>query len=950
MLEITQEVIGRLNAEEALRESEEFLRLSQEAAGIGSYVSWLDRGEWQCTEVMARMLGLAPKPNYTIADWNAVVHPEDRAAVNRYFAEEVLENGLPFNYEYRIVRPSDGEVRWVHGLGHLEFDADGQPLMMRGTIQDVTNRKHSEAELAANRELLRVFVQHAPAALAMFDREMRYLAVSRRYLEDYQLQGQRVIGRSHYDVFPNLPEKFMQAHRRGMTGEAIRSDSDCFVRADGRVEWIRWELLPWRTPTGEVGGIVLFADNITALKAKDDRLYLAAQVFSCASEGIFITNAAGNIVDVNNAFTRITGYTREEALGQNPKILNSGRQSRDFYKTMWKTLKDTGHWSGEIWNRAKDGHLFMEMLSINAVKDEDGEPKHYVALFSDITFAKEQERQLQRVAHYDLLTGLPNRVLLADRMHQAMAQSNRRGHPLAVACMDLDNFRQINELHGHEAGDELLRALTARVTGVLREGDTLARLGGDEFALMLPDLDGAEDSDMVLERVIAQIVQPVQVGNLTLTVSASLGVTVYPQPQDVDPDQLLRQADQAMYQAKLEGKNRLHVFDPREDRSVRGHHEDIGRIRNAMQANEFELFYQPKVNMRTGKVLGAEALLRWRHPDVGLLSPAQFLPVVEGHPIAVELGEWVIETALRQMESWRAEGAEIAVSVNLDPQQLQQPDFVDRLAKMLAEHPTVPASSLELELLETSALEDVTLVSEVIRNCARLGVSFALDDFGTGYSSLSYLKRLPVDLLKIDRTFVHDMLDNPEYLTMLEGVLGLASAFRRKALAEGVETVEHGLMLLRLGCEHAQGYGIARPMPASEVAKWVQTWRPPSEWTRARAIAPEHWPALHAAVEHRAWLHEVEECLRGERSCSGLREPEECGFETWLKMELNNGRATDSALMDLDKLHTRIHCMAQSMLQCAEKQAASAAPPPMDELRRMRDDLLEKLGVLVNTL
>ncbi|HEU5457920.1 MAG TPA: PAS domain S-box protein, partial [Terracidiphilus sp.] len=327
MLEIPQDILARLDAEEALRESEEFLRLSQEAAGIGSYVCWLTRGEWRCTEVMARLLGLETKPLYTVTEWEEIVHPKDREEASRYF-EEVRRKGHPFDHEYRIVRKSDGSVRWMHGLGQLEFDASGRPVMMRGTIQDVTARKTSEAELMANRELLRVFVQHAPAALAMFDRKMRYLAVSRRYLEDYGLENKRVIGRSHYELFPNLPERFLDSHRRGLSGEAMRSEADYLVRADGSEKWIRWELLPWWTASGAVGGIVLFADNITALKANDEKLKLAGEVFARTSEGIFITDAKCRILEVNDAFTRITGYTRDEIVGQNPRVLSSGRQSR----------------------------------------------------------------------------------------------------------------------------------------------------------------------------------------------------------------------------------------------------------------------------------------------------------------------------------------------------------------------------------------------------------------------------------------------------------------------------------------------------------------------------------------------------------------------------------------------------------------------------------------------
>jgi EAL domain-containing protein (putative c-di-GMP-specific phosphodiesterase class I) len=321
------------------------------------------------------------------------------------------------------------------------------------------------------------------------------------------------------------------------------------------------------------------------------------------------------------------------------------------------------------------------------------------------------------------------------------------------------------------------------------------------------------------------------VGAVVLQVSASIGVTFYPQAHDMEADQLLRQADQTMYQAKLAGKSRYHVFDADLDSSLRVHHESLERIRLALAQGEFVLHYQPKVNMRRGQVIGAEALIRWQHPDKGLLSPATFLPVIEDHPLAVEVGEWVIDTALRQIDAWRATGLDMKVSVNIGARQLQQGDFVQRLQAILARHPKVKPSSLELEVLETSALADMEQVSHVIESCHQMGVKFALDDFGTGYSSLTYLKRLRVALLKIDQSFVRDMLDDPDDLAILEGVIGLAAAFKREVIAEGVETVAHGTALLHLGCELAQGYGIARPMPADQLPAWASSWQPDEVWS-----------------------------------------------------------------------------------------------------------------------
>ncbi len=407
----------------------------------------------------------------------------------------------------------------------------------------------------------------------------------------------------------------------------------------------------------------------------------------------------------------------------------------------------------------------------------------------------------------------------------------RRGQTLALAYLDLDGFKLINDTHGHAVGDELLIALATRMKQALREGDTIARISGDEFVAMLVDLSDTAASVPLLHRLLAAVGEPVQVGGLSVQVSASLGVTFFPQEQDIEADQLLRQADQAMYQAKVAGKNRYHVFDAAHDSHLRGHHESLERIRLALSNGEFVLYYQPKVNMRSGQVVGVEALIRWQHPQRGLLSPALFLPVIEDDPLAVDVGEWVIDTALTQIELWQAAGLRTSVSVNIGARQLQQHDFVERLRAQLSAHPQVQPDQLELEVLETSALADIAQVSNVIEACAVLGVMFALDDFGTGYSSLTYLKRLRVALLKIDQSFVRDMLDDPDDLAILQGVIGLAAAFKRQVIAEGVETVAHGTMLLQLGCELAQGYGIARPMPADQLPPWVAGWQPDEAWS-----------------------------------------------------------------------------------------------------------------------
>lgn len=698
----------------------------------------------------------------------------------------------------------------------------------------------------------------------------------------------------------------------------------------------------------ELSEASLSAEDITELKKSEERVVLAASVFTHASEGIFITDATGTILDVNAAFTRITGYTREEMVGQNPRILSSGRQTREFYEDLWASLRAKGHWSGEIWNRAKSGQIFAEMLTISAVPDETGKAKQYVALFSDITSQKEQELQLQRVAHYDLLTGLPNRVLLADRLRQAMAQANRGGWQVAVACLDLDDFRAVNDQYGHGVGDELLTAITQRMSRELRDGDTLARLGGDEFVAVLLDQSGAEESEKLIEKLIQAASDRVQVGEMSLKIGASVGMTLYPQGEDVGADHLLRQADQAMYHAKLAGKGRMHIFDPARDRNERGHHEDLKRLTAALEAHEFVLFYQPKVNMRTGAILGMEALIRWNHPERGLLAPAQFLPVMAGTPLVIKLGEWVIFQSLRQTALWRKAGLDLPVSVNIDAHQLQQADFVERLKAILSEHPSVSPTRLELEVLESSALEDVAQVSQVMRACSRIGVRFALDDFGTGYSSLSYLKRLPVHVLKIDQTFVHDMLDDPEDLTILQGVLGLANAFRYLAVAEGVETVEHGEMLLHMGCLVGQGYVIARPMPGEDVAAWTASWRPDPRWAASGPVDPQDYPMLYAAVEHRSWVRAIEEALRDRRQTAPEMDTHVCRFGLWMDAQLDTGPQSRRGLRAVAAQHERIHAYVRELFTIKAKRGRESALAGMSRLYKMRDSLVDKLKALVD--
>ncbi len=939
----TEDITERRRADTALRDSEESLKDAQRIAGLGSYLLDIDAGIWTSSDVMDEIFGIDKEYERTVEGWAALIHPDDRSSMLAYFNDEVLGQSKPFDREYRVIRQTDGAVRWVHGMGRLEFDVRGRPVKMPGTIQDITGARQAQESLRESQHLLQLFIENAPVALAMFDREMRYVSVSRKWLEDYGLVGQEVIGQSHYEVVPDMPERWKEGHRRGLAGERVHVKEDRFDHADGTVEWSRWEVIPWRTGDGSVGGIVLFAEDITERKAIEDRLRLGATVFTGAREGITITDRTGKILEVNDAFTRITGYSRKEVLGLNPRVLQSGLHSGEFYQNMWNSLNREGHWSGEIWNRTKSGDIYAEMLTINAIHNAKGDVEQYVGMFTDITELKEQEQRLEHISRYDALTGLPNRTLLGDRLRQAMVHAHWKKGMLAVACFDVDGFKAINDRYGHATGDGLLTALAFRMKRALREGDMLARLGGDEFAAVILDLDDSNACLATLNRLLAAAGEEAQIGEAMLRVSASAGVTFYPQNEDVDADVLLRQAGQAMYQAKLAGRNCFRMFDPGQDQIVRGRLENIEHIRQALAAHQFVLYYQPKVNMRTGKVIGAEALIRWQHPERGLLPPGMFLPVIEDHPLAVQLGEWVIESALTQMESWLGEGFELPVSVNVSAIELQQADFADRVRAHLAAHPHVKPANLELEVVETNAVQDVMRTSQVLTACREIGVAIGLDDFGTGYSSLTYLKRLPANVLKIDQSFVRDMLEEPENLTILEGVLGLAAAFHRTVIAEGVETPEHGLMLLQMGCDLAQGFGIAASMPARELRGWATTWRPDPRWAEVPVVRAENRPVLLAAVEHRAWLGALEASLQGKRAVPPPLDASVCRVGMWLEDEKRSSRGTDSAVLAIESLHRQIHELASEIVASKADGPNPEGAASLRQLHYLQDKCLKRL-------
>lgn len=689
--------------------------------------------------------------------------------------------------------------------------------------------------------------------------------------------------------------------------------------------------------------------------AMEDKLRLHATVFSNSAEGILLSDANNRIVDVNPAFTRITGYSREEALGQMPSLLRSSRHDRAFYQKFWQALQDHGKWSGEIWNRNKNGEEYPELLSISAVRNAQGGISNYVAVFSDISRIKSQESQLTRIAYYDALTDLPNRILFLDRLRDIRTNARENNERTVVVCIDLDFFKEINDQWGREVGDGILQQIAQRLSKFISPFDLVARLGGDEFAVLLTSVQGAKLIDQKLRELLELLREPITtINNASLRLSASVGATIYPDDMN-DADTLLRHADQAMCQAKQSGKNRFLYFDQEEDRCARILHTHISNIREALDHGEFVLYYQPKVNMRTGKIFGVEALIRWYNPQRGVLAPGEFLPYIENTELIVDIGNWVIKTALSHMSRWKKAGYNLITSVNVAGRQLQSPDFINNLSHALAQYPEV-ARQLEMEILETAALEDIVKVSKAMKQCTHLGVRFSLDDFGTGYSSLSYLKRLPAETIKIDQSFVRELLSDSNNLVIIQGVLGLARAFGREALAEGVETVEHGRLLLQMNCHLAQGYGIARPMPENELLGWIDNWRQPPEW---ESIASLHWsemdyPLFSAEIDHRIWVSQLTSSLSNNSTTATLAltqspftNAHRCRFGIWYGKEQTMRLYQNlPAYQKMGKLHDELHQMAQQMCLMMLNRDAAGARARIPELLSLRDKVLNCLREL----
>jgi len=692
-------------------------------------------------------------------------------------------------------------------------------------------RRLAEQELREREEIYSTLVNQAADAIVLIDGETLKF-------KEFNAVAHESLGYTREEFFTLTLSSLQAEQTHEQVRERVKQHLDkggsnllevAHLRKDGSVRLTQVSSRSVKI-RGKVYLLAIWSD-ITERKKAEEQIKLAASVFHDANEGILIADAEGHIINVNRAFADITGFQRDEVLGRTPRVLKSGRHEREFYARLWEQLLGTDHWSGEIWNRRKNGEEYAEQLSISAVKDASGKTTHYVGIFTDITELKQQQEQIERLAFFDALTRLPNRVLLADRMQQALSRADRMERNVAVCYLDLDGFKPINDRYGHKAGDVVLTEIAHRLQEFIRIEDTIARLGGDEFVLLLTDLSSEVESEPILARVLETVTQPCELPNGDkVSVSASIGVTFYPSDEN-DSDVLLRHADQAMYQAKQLGRNRMHPFDPVYDQQTKKLRELKNKVRLGLERDEFMLYWQPKIDLVHGLVVGAEALLRWKKADSSIVLPGEFLPQLENDDLMIDIGDYVITEAVATLSRWHELGLNLSASINVSGRQMLAPDFMHKLREKL-EGRDYLAERLELEILETAALEDLDKVKRLINECKAVGISTALDDFGTGYSSMTYFRRLPVDTVKIDQSFVRDMLDNADDLAIVQGVLGLTKAFGKTSVAEGVELNEHLAVLQGMGCNIAQGYAIGHPMPEQAFLRWLENYKPDRLWSR----------------------------------------------------------------------------------------------------------------------
>lgn len=828
---IMVDVTAEKQAQQAVAEQVYFLQ--QLGDTIPNPIFWKDaQGRYRgCNRAFEDYIGIAR----TDLVGKTVHDIAPRALAEQYAAADqaLFEQGGTQTYDAHV-QYHDGTQRYVTFYKAVFSQSDGTRGGLVGVMLDVTERQRLTESLQAkndalqrNAASLQAVLTHMPQGISVFDEHLRLRYWNAGMGEVLDLPSEVLAAGVHFDDLIRIPA------RRGEYGPG---DPEQHV---ARIHKLALQFEPHQfertRPCGtthlvsgkpmvvddKLAGFITTYTDITERKRAEEALLLSDTVFNHSTQGITVTDPQRRILKVNRAFCAITGYEEHEVVGQTHAILSSGRQEASFYQAMWREIDDTGSWSGEIWNRRKSGELFAEHLSITCVRNAAGEVLHYIGIFSDISHYKAAQRQIEHLSFFDALTSLPNRALLQDRLQQAVLNASRHQTRVAVLALDLHHLARINELFGHPIGDQLLIAVAQRWQAVIRAGDTLSRHISDEFAVVFDDCPSACAADELAQRLLGELSRPFMLSGHEVSINACIGISMFPD-DGATPDLLLKHAEVALTHARESGIGCYQFYREGMNHASMERLLIDSSLRQALRRHEFVVHYQPQVELATGRLTGMEALLRWQHPEMGLVSPARFIPIAEETGQIVDIGRWVLRQACAQTKAWSELGhTQLRVAVNVSARQLSQSDFAADVTRILQETALSP-SQLELELTESLIMNRTEQVVQVMQKLRSIGVTFSIDDFGTGYSSLSQLKRFPIDKLKIDQAFTRDIGSDEGSTAITRAVIALGQSMRLQVVAEGVETPEQHAFLAAHGCHGMQGYLFSKPLPAQEFLAFLE--------------------------------------------------------------------------------------------------------------------------------
>ena len=802
--------------QQLLQDKDQMLSESQRIGHIGSWSMELVTGCISWSDEMYQIYGVTKETfGHSVKAFLDLIYPGDRDAM-KIWISDCLAGKEPQELDFRIMQ-DDGSVRFIRGSGGLQYDESKRPLRIVGSAQDISERKQAEQVL----HQIKAMIDSSLDGFWIVDFMGNVLQVNKAYAEisGYSIDELMNMHISQLEALEGSDQ--VKAH----ISKIVTQGYDLFETRHRHKDGHTIDIEVSASFLPEYQQFCVFCRDITERKRIESDLCIAATAFE-SQEGMFVTDAHKVILRVNRAFTKITGYTAEDVIGKNPRILKSGRHDADFYAAMWESINGSGAWEGEIWNRRKTGEVYPEHLTITAVIVADGIVSNYVATLTDITLSKAAADEVERLAFYDPLTGLPNRRLLWDRLNSALSSSHRSGRKGALLFIDMDNFKTLNDTLGHDIGDLMLQQVAQRLEPAVREGDTVARLGGDEFVVMLEDLseqalEAAAQTKVIGNKILATLNQPYQLATHDYQSTFSIGVTLF-NGHELSAEELMKQADIAMYHSKSSGRNALRFFDPQMQASISARVSLEGELRKALEKQQFQLHYQIQVDS-LGYPVGAEALIRLLDTERVQVSPAQFIPLAEETGLILPIGQWVLETACAQLNAWQQNAltCDLMLAVNVSAKQYRQAGFVNQVLASIDRHAINP-KLLKLELTESMLLDDIEGTIATMNTLGEIGVQFSLDDFGTGYSSLQYLKRLPLYQLKIDQSFVRDIAYDMHDRSIVRTIIAMAKSMDLKVIAEGVETEEQRFILLNNGCTHYQGYLFGKPIPIKEFEKLLK--------------------------------------------------------------------------------------------------------------------------------